>query len=74
MEDWTEVVYRADGIQLQEMLEALLERYAAVYPQWEMQVFSIEKSLDRDAQLDRMIALLKSMKAANTEPKCPPQP
>ncbi len=48
--------------EIQDILQAVLRRYNQLYPNWEISIISIEKGKDREAQLDRAIALLESMK------------
>ena len=45
-------------------LEALLDRYRKLYPQWEIHLLSISRLEDRNAQIDRLIDFLKTMKTS----------
>lgn len=62
MDSWTEMVFAADGEQLHRMLEDVLERYAELYPQWEVHMVSLERSCSRAEQIDRMIELLRALR------------
>ena len=39
-----------------------MARYREVFPDWEVMTVSLEKAVDKNAQLDRMIGLLERMK------------
>ena len=57
--DW---IKTAEPEELEDILKALLERYRAVYPEWDVSVVSLEREADKNEQLDRMIQLLEKMK------------
>lgn len=44
-------------------LKALIQRYAELHPDWEVSVFSVRKTGDRNSQIDEMIRFLQSGKA-----------
>lgn len=52
----------ARGEELQELLQAVLRRYAVLYPDWEVNIYSLEKSQNKNEQLDRLIDFFKSRK------------
>ena len=62
MVDLVEEIAQANEIEVGKLLEAVLKRYAVLFPDWEISTVSLEKSSDRNEQLDRMIALLQKMK------------
>lgn len=62
MLDLVKEIAQADGTEIEKLLDAVRQRYAVLYPDWEVSVISIEKSADRNEQLDRMIAMLQNMK------------
>ena len=64
MFDLVEEIAQADGAAIDELLKAVLQRYAVLYPDWEISTISLQKSSDRNEQLDRMIAILQRMKTA----------
>ena len=63
MNNLTEKIAQVDGVEIEKILHAVRRRYAELFPDWEVIVISIEKSVDRNEQLDRMIAMLENMKA-----------
>ena len=48
--------------ELNDILLAVLARYRELYPDWEVMTLSLEKHVDKNAQLDRIIASLENMK------------
>ena len=48
--------------EIQDILDALLTRYRELYPDWDVNIVSLEKRKTKNEQLDEMIALLESMK------------
>ena len=55
-------IKQAKAEELNDILLAVTERYKEVYPDWEMITISLEKTVDKNAQLDQMIAVLENMK------------
>lgn len=64
MFDLEEEIARADSTQIETLLKAILDRYAVLFPDWEISAVSLPKSPQRDVQIDRMIAVLQGMKSA----------
>lgn len=62
MEALLERIRQANGVQIEPILRAVLQRYRELYPQWEIDIFTLEKCGDRNQQLDNMIALLEHLK------------
>ncbi len=62
MFDLVEEVAKADEIQIEKLLKAVLQRYTVLHPDWEVSTISLQKSCDRNEQLDRIIATLQEMK------------
>ena len=48
--------------EIQDVVQAVLERYRELYPEWDINVFSLEKSKDKNEQLDRIIGLAEKLK------------
>ena len=46
-----------------EVLTAVLRRYEELYPEWEVGTVSLQKSEDRNTQIDRMIQMLTRLKS-----------
>ncbi len=47
---------------LQDILETVLKRYAAVLPDWDYSVISVEKHKNPNDQIDAVIGALEQMK------------
>ena len=48
--------------EIQEILSAARKRYEELFPDWEITVVSIDKTQDRNAQIDRLIQMLETMR------------
>ena len=55
-------IKQAKAEELNDILLAVTERYKEVYPDWEIITISLEKSVDKNTQLDQLIAVLENMK------------
>ena len=53
---------RATVYEIQDILQAVLSRYRQLYPDWDINVMSLEKKESKNQQLESIIALLESMK------------
>ena len=62
MFDLVKEIAQADEIEVEALLKAVLQRYAVLFPDWEVSTISLQKSSDRNEQLDQMIAVLQKMK------------
>ena len=60
--DLREMISRLKVEEIQDVLQALVERHRQLYPDWEINIISLEKKRSRNDQLDEMITLLESMK------------
>ena len=58
----TDAIKKAEHEELNDILLAVLARYREVFPDWDVMTVSLEKAVDKNAQLDRMIGLLEKMK------------
>ena len=57
-----EKIKKAKPEELNDILLAVMERYREVYPDWELITISLEKAVDKNSQMDQIIAMLESMK------------
>ena len=48
--------------ELNDILLAVMERYREIFPDWELITISLEKAVDKNEQLDRIISMLDKMK------------
>lgn len=62
MLDLVAEIARADAEALGTLLDAVLDRYALLYPDWEIYALSLCKNADQNEQLDRIIGMLQNMK------------
>lgn len=62
MYNLTEKIAQANGMEIEKIFHAFRQRYAELFPDWDIIMLSIEKGVDRNEQLDRMIAMLQNMK------------
>jgi hypothetical protein len=62
MHDLLAGIAQSNEAEISDLLQAVIRRYAQLFPQWELGTISIEKSGDRNAQIDQMILVLQSMK------------
>jgi hypothetical protein len=62
MHDLIAGIAQSNEAEISDLLQAVIRRYAQLFPEWELGTISIEKSGDRNAQIDQMILVLQSMK------------
>ena len=62
MVDVIQAISQAQDLELEAMMAALLKRYGEVFPDWELSIVSVEKTGDRNAQIDKVIELLEKLK------------
>ena len=60
--DVYEAIDAAEKEEIADILDYVLFRYKQLHPRWELSVISIEKAVDKNEQLDKMIELLQNMK------------
>ena len=60
--DIFEIINNAKADEISDILDAVLHRYKQLYPNWEISVLSLEKSVDKNMQLDETIKLLEKLK------------
>ena len=65
MLDLAEEIAQADGAKIDKLLKAVLQRYAELFPDWELSTISLQKSSDRNEQLDRIIGVFEKMKTSS---------
>ena len=63
MFDLAEKIAQADKAEIDELIHAVRQRYAALFPDWEAVVIFVERSSDKNEQLDRIICMLQNMKS-----------
>lgn len=56
------MIKNAKPEEMNDILLAARERYQELFPDWEVIIISLEKAVDKNEQLDRMIALMERLK------------
>lgn len=62
MNDLINAISQADENAIEELLTAVLQRFAVLYPDWEVSTFSVNKNANKNEQLDSMIKILEELK------------
>lgn len=62
MDNLISQILTADAGSIESILKAVLQRYARLYPQWDVSVISLEKEKNREEQMDRIIRFLEQSK------------
>lgn len=62
MSDMEQLIQTAGASEIEALLQAVLRRYAALFPQWEISTIRVDRTMDRAAQIDQIIAFLEKMK------------
>ena len=65
MNQLIERIKTSDSDEIELIMQAVLVRYRELFPEWDVNVISLEKTMDRNAQLDQMIALIERLKDKN---------
>lgn len=60
--DLVEEIAAADAAEIEKLLKAVLQRYAVLFPDWEVSTISLQRSSHRNHQLDQIIAMLQQLK------------
>ena len=53
-------INNTDRSNINDVLNAAINRYRQLYPDWEISLISIEKESDRDYEIEKMIELLNN--------------
>ncbi len=62
-------IAKVEAEHIQEVLEAVIYRYEKLFPDWEVNFFSIPRSVDRNSHIDKVIRMLQSFKEQKTSAK-----
>ena len=63
MFDLVQEIAKADEVENENLLKAVLQRYTVLFPDWELSTISLQKSFDKNEQIDRIIEMLQNMKS-----------
>ena len=58
-----EKIAQVDEREIEELIHMVRQQYATLFPEWEAVVIFIERSSDKNEQLDRIIRILQNMKS-----------
>lgn len=56
------MIQNARPEEMSELILAVQNRYNELFPDWELSYYTLEKAVDKNEQLDAMIALIVKMK------------
>ena len=62
MDQILNLIEQAEPQELEIILDEVLERYDKLFPQWEVSLVSVQRTTDRNEQIDRMIHALQKLK------------
>lgn len=62
MRSLVEEISLVNAEELEDLLRAVLKRYAVLFPDWEISTVSFQRGKDRNADIDRFIEVLTQMK------------
>lgn len=57
-----EELSKIDEDQIQSILESVMQRYGELFPDWEVNYFSIPRFEDRNTHIDQLIRMLQTLK------------
>lgn len=61
MKSVIQAINAANALEIEEILKAVLHRYAVLYPDWEVSTISLHKCENRNEQLARTISTLQTL-------------
>ncbi len=62
MFDLVAEIAQADTVEIEKLLKAVLQRYAELFPDFQLNTFCLPKDSDRNEQIDKIIRLLQKLK------------
>ena len=62
MENIFDQIKEIPDYEINDVVNAVVNRYGELFPDWVIGTFSIEKKRDRNEQIDRMIDFLEKLK------------
>ena len=63
MDLFTEIIKNVRDEDIPLLFKAVAQRYQEVFPDWSVTVITLEKTHDRNAQIDRIISNLQAIKS-----------
>ena len=71
MLDALEKISQAKAEELEDLLRAVLDRYAVLFPDWEITTVSFQKGMDKNKDIDQFVELLTKMKTLSADDALP---
>ena len=62
LDDIIAEILQVGHYEIAELLKVVVNRYRELFPDWDISIISCYKEVDRNEQLDNMIAILEGMK------------
>ena len=62
LDDIIAEILQVGHYEITELLKVVVNRYRELFPDWDISIISCYKAVDRNEQLDNMIAILEGMK------------
>ncbi len=63
MDDLIAAIHLASHNEINQILDAVIERHHVLYPDWDLCAISFQKSQCHEEQCDKMIQFIQSLKA-----------
>ena len=57
-----EQIKNAKPEEMSDIILAVLNRYNELFPDWQLQIITLERAVDKNEQIDRLIAAMEGMK------------
>ncbi|MBQ3252456.1 MAG: hypothetical protein IJB02_04365 [Oscillospiraceae bacterium] len=64
MADLTKLIAKASADEISGIWQPLLNRYKELFPDWDITILTIEKTQDRNKQIDNLIHIMESLRTA----------
>ena len=63
--DLVDKILQASEGEIQDIFSVVLERYAELFPDWEVSTISLQRGSDRNEQIDKIVGMLQKMKTSS---------
>ena len=62
-------IQNANPNEAERYLNAIVKRYSVLYPDWDLTMVSLQKSDDKNEQIDRIISFIESLRPTADDPE-----
>ena len=69
MQETLQKIANANPDEAERYLNAIIKRYSALYPDWNLTLVSLQKSGDENEQIDRMISVMDHLRPTADDPE-----